>query len=242
MMEKRSVFTVSTYHCNSKGTIHLHSLMQQLQEIASKHADDLGVGRRWMEKNGYYWILVNFKMEITRHPRYGETIILKTWPSGWDLLKAFRDFKGEDLEGKELFRATSDWMVIDRKTLRPMTTKELNFDFEYSEDRVIKDMERLKSAREMEEIGGIKVPYSSIDMNGHVNNTEYVRWGIDTLRQRTSPDKKITSFSISYLAEVFQGENITLFSKGSTDNTILITGVKEGSSKPVYVIEVKILT
>lgn len=239
MLEKRSVFTVSTYHCNDAGTIHLHSLMQQLQEIASKHAEDLGVGRKWMEKNGFYWVLVNFKMVITKHPGYGETVILKTWPSGWDLLKAFRDFKGEDLNGNELFRATSDWMVIDRNTFRPMTTKELNFDFPSSHERIITDMERLKVISDMKEIYRKSVPYSSIDMNGHVNNTEYVRWGIDTLRTIVSPDNKIASFSISYLAEVFKGEMIILHSKKMDENTFMIKGNKEGSTKTAFMIEVR---
>jgi acyl-ACP thioesterase len=240
MLEKKSVFTVSTYQCNSEGTIHLYSLMQQLQEIASKHAEDLGVGRKWMEENEYYWVLVDFKMEINRHPSYGETVIVKTWPSGWDLIKAFRDFKGEDLEGNELFRATSDWMVIERNSFKPMTTKELQFDFESSIERIIKDMERLKGSSQMQEITSLSVPFSSIDMNGHVNNTEYVRWGIDTLRSNITPGRKIRSFNISYLAEVFKGEIITFFSKETGPNTFMIKGSKKGSLKPAFVIEFKI--
>jgi len=133
--------------------------------------------------------LINFK----KHPRYGETLILKNWPSGWDLLKAFRDFRGEDLQGNELFSATSDWMVFDRSSFRPMTTKELNFDFESIMERNIHDMKRLKGAPEMEDVTKIVVPYSSIDMNSHVNNTEYVRWGIDTMRVSTLSDRHIAS-------------------------------------------------
>jgi len=239
MLEKRSVFTVSTYQCNADGNIHIHSLMQQLQEIASKHAEDLGVGRKWMNKNEFFWVLVNFRMEIKRHPRYEETVLLKTWPSGWDLLKAFRDFKGEDLEGKELFSATSDWMVIDKKTYRPMTTKELNFDFEFTNNRVIEDPQRLKDIPDMEERGNITVPYSSIDMNGHVNNTEYIRWGIDALQNVQTFDKRISSFNISYLAEVFKDEVIKISTKNLGPHRILIKGNKEGSVKPVFVIEVE---
>lgn len=241
MLEKKSVFTVATYDCNANGTLQVHSLMQQLQEIASKHAEDLGVGRRWMEEHNYYWVLVNFKMEITKHPRYGETVILRTWPSGWDLLKAFRDFKGEDLEGNEMFRATSDWMVIDRGSLRPMTTKELHFDFGSSIERIFKDVKRLKGDPEMDEVHSMTVPYSSIDMNGHVNNTEYIRWGIDALR--TSPSgRKISSFSISYKAEVFKGEKLVLRRRDIGPNQVLIVGSKIKSDKDAFVMEVSLET
>jgi acyl-ACP thioesterase len=238
MLEKRAVFTVSTYHCDSQGRIHLHSLMQQLQEIASKHAEDLGVGRKWMDENGYYWVLVNFKMDISRLPGYKETVILKTWPSGWDLLKAFRDFKGEDLEGTELFRATSEWMVIDKNNFRPKTTKELEFDFISSKNRIINDIQRLRSSQALEEIFRINVPSSSIDMNGHVNNTEYVRWGIDTLWACSPNEGTIRSFGISYISEVFKNEELILKRKDMGKNHIQIVGSKANGGKDTFVMEI----
>jgi acyl-ACP thioesterase len=238
MPEKRFVFSVTTYNCNAEGELHLFSLMQQLQEIASKHAEDLGVGRKWMEENGFYWVLVNFKINFIRHPQYGETVILKTWPSGWDLLKAFRDFKGEDLQGNELFSATSDWMVIDRSSIRPMTTKELKFDFESIVERNIQEMKRLKGALDMEEVTTIVVPYSSIDMNRHVNNTEYVRWGIDTMRVSTPSDRHIASFTISFMAEVFKDEELLLKRKDLDVDKIMVVGTKFNNGKDAFVMEI----
>jgi acyl-ACP thioesterase len=237
MVEKRSVFTVATYHCNREGALQLHSLMHQLQEVASRHAEELGVGRKWMEREGFYWVLVNFKMDILKHPMYGETVILKTWPSGWDMLKAFRDFQGEDLKGNILFRATSDWMVIDRKTLTPRTTKELHFDFPSSQDRNIRDMVRKKPLPDMVEVSRIRVPYSAIDMNGHVNNTEYVRWGVDGLRASYFTDREIDGFTISFIAEVFQDEELVISRKDMGDGRVLISGSKGEGGKTAFAME-----
>jgi acyl-ACP thioesterase len=241
MLEKRSVFTVTTYTCNADGDLHLHSLMQQLQEIASKHAEELGVGRRWMEENGYYWVLVNFRMDITRLPKYGETIILRTWPSGWDMMRAFRDFKGEDLNKNELFRATSDWMVIEKGSQRPMIIRDLKFDFESREDRIIKDMTRLRAPDGVREISRITVPYSSLDMNGHVNNTEYVRWGNDTLKARVRDGKSISSFTISYISEIYQGEEISLKAAEMEKEHIMVCGTSSRTGRDAFVMDIHLL-
>ncbi|MBN1389812.1 MAG: hypothetical protein JXA22_04115 [Candidatus Thermoplasmatota archaeon] len=237
MLEKKTVFTVATYHCDNRGRILPHTLMQQLQEIASKHADDLGVGRKWMEDNGLYWVLVNFRIEFSKVPSYGDAVMLRTWPSGLDLLRAFRDFKGEDLRGKELFRAASDWMVIDAKRMRPVMIKDLEFDFESSKDRSFGDMDRLKTAGEYTDLHIISVPYSSIDMNGHVNNTEYVRWGTDTARMEIGEGPDIDCFHITFLSEVFMHEEILLRSMGQKVGTIRLKGSRTGNGKDAFVME-----
>ena len=240
MLEKKTVFTVATFHCDSRGRMQPHALMHQVQEIASRHAEELGVGYDWMERNGYYWVLVNFRMEFLSIPRYSDTVMIRTWPSGLDLLRAFRDFKGTDLSGNALFRATSDWMVIDSKRMRPVMIKDLDLDFEYAEERLIRDPERLLPAGDFRDTCKIDVPYSSIDMNGHVNNTEYVRWGVDAMRKVVGEDPNIKDLQITFLAEVFKGDELVVQTHGSGDGPVRIRGKRTRDKKDVFVMDISL--
>ncbi|MGA1793787.1 MAG: acyl-[acyl-carrier-protein] thioesterase [Thermoplasmatota archaeon] len=239
MLEKKSVFTVSTYQCDSKGRIQPHSLMHQVQEAATKHAEELGVGYEWMERNRFYWVLVNFGLQFFETPIYGTSIMLRTWPSGLDPLKAYRDFSGEDLKGRKLFIATSDWMVIDASKMRPVMIADLGFDFEHSSTRIMEGPERLSHAGNFNEVGRIVVPYSSIDMNGHVNNTEYIRWGMDSARREIGDLPNIRSFKITFMSEVFKNEELALMNLGVEEGRLRVKGTRTRDGKDAFVMEIE---
>jgi len=239
LLEKKSVFTVATYQCDLRGRIQPHSLMHQVQEAATRHAEELGVGYEWMERNRFYWVLVNFRLEFFETPRYGNSIMLRTWPSGLDPLKAYRDFSGEDLQGRKLFIATSDWMVIDAEKLRLVMVGDLGFDFEHSSKRIMSDPERLSHTGNFKEVGRIVVPYSSIDMNGHVNNTEYIRWGMDSARKEIGDDPDLKSFQITFLSEVFRGEELVLQIMQKEEGMLRVKGGKPSNGKDAFVMELE---
>ncbi len=241
MPQKRSVFTVKTYESQANGLMHMHSLMQQMQEIASRHAEELGFGMDWMVKNSCYWVLVNFKIEFTRVPKYDEMVMLRTWPCGRDLIKAFREFKGEDLQGNELFRATSDWMVIDLATQRPRSPEEFDLDINDDNGPVMGNIDRLRPQKQYQEIERFNVPYSSIDGNKHVNNTEYVRWGIDTWK-RFDPEgtHSIRSMHITFSAEVLQNDEVVLEASKKPDGTIAVRGIRSRDGKNSFLMEISL--
>jgi len=241
MKVKRSVFTVKTYECQASNQMHMHSLMHHIQEIASKHADELDFGMEWMRLNNVYWVLVNFRMELNRLPAYNQTVILRTWPSGADVIKAFREFVGEDLEGNVLFKASSDWMIIDRNSMRPRDPSYFDLDIPDHDERVIGEIKRLLPKRDYNELGRIRVPYSSIDVNGHVNNCEYVRWGTDTIRiMEKDLEPKFRSMHITFSSEVFEGEDLILEAVGPEDGLIAVRGKKAENGKNAYLMEMEV--
>jgi len=236
MPEKKDVITVRSYESEVDGFMHPHSLMHHLQEITWRHAEALGFGMEWSMQRGCFWVLVNFRIEFRRIPAYGETFRLRTWPSGRNTIMAFRDYRGEDLQGKELFRATSDWMLLDSKSFRPMMLDDIEFNVDLPDERNIPGMKRLKAEATMEEVGSIRVPYSSLDMNGHVNNTEYIRWGVDVVRE-LEREKPIRSLHITYLSEVFMNQRLLLYAVRMNNDRILVKGERESDRKTTFVME-----
>ncbi len=240
MISKRSVFTVRTYECQANGSMHLYSLMHHIQDIASKHADELDFGMEWMTRNNCYWVLVNFRLEVNKLPGYNQPVMLKTWPSGMDLIKAFREFVGEDLNGKQLFRAASDWMIIDRTSMRPRDPSDFDLNITDHPGRVLGNIERLTQQKGYIEVGRLKVPYTSIDINGHVNNCEYVRWGVDTLRMMDPEMEPIfKTMHITFSSEVFEGEELILEAVRRDDDSIAVRGKKGANGKNAYLMEIE---
>jgi len=115
---KEETFRVRTFDCQADGGVSVFSLMQHLQEIAAGHAEELGFGFARMGEMDAYWVLSNIRIEIDRLPRRDEEVTIRTWPSGYTRTVAMREFIGMDRNGGEMFRAGSEWMVLNKKTNR----------------------------------------------------------------------------------------------------------------------------
>ena len=239
MEVKEEKFRIRTYECGADGRIKIFSLMQYLQEIAALHAEQLGLGfDKLCEMNGY-WVLSNIRIEISRLPGREDEITLKTWPSGYSRTIATREFVGKDQNGSELFRAGSEWMVLNKQTNRLKNLFKLDLNLPKTGVKALPDeIKRLEPMNGYNQAGQVLVPHSAIDLNGHVNNTEYVRWGMDVLRRTFKLNENIQCVQATYLSEAFEGDDLELLvSSGATGN-FGVLGRKSGSEINVFLMEV----
>jgi len=235
---RENKFTVRTYECQSNGNIKICALMQYLQETASVHADELGFGNTWLNEINGYWVLSNIRLEINLLPKWNDEVIIRTWPSGNTRLIATREFVGKEGGGRELFRAGSEWTILNKDTNRPKNLSGLNMNSLAVGPKVIeKEIERLKPIDDYAQVEQISVPYSSIDLNGHVNNTEYVRWGIDAIRTKFQFEGDIRSLHVTYLAEVFMYDNLDLLVSAGSNRLFYVLGRKSDEANNVFLME-----
>jgi medium-chain acyl-[acyl-carrier-protein] hydrolase len=234
-----ATFRVKTYECCSNGIIRIASLMQYLQEAAAVHAEELGFGfERLSEMNGY-WVLSNFRMDIIRLPTWGDELTIRTWPSGYNRVAASREFIGKDRDDRELFRAGSEWMILDKLKNRPKNLFRLDLDLPKTGNKALsEELIRLQRREDYQEVDHVRVPYSSIDLNGHVNNTEYVRWGFDALRKAFRVGEDVRCIQVNYLSEIFEGDELDLLISSGAGGHFHILGMKSDTKTDVYVMEV----
>ncbi len=230
-------FLVKTYDSHPDGTMKISALMQQLQEIASVHAQQLNFGSDRLEALNCYWVLSNLRIEWSRQPRWNEAVQLQTWPSGYNRLLATREFLAQDEMQKELFRAASQWMILDKSSNRPKNLVRLDIDLIDVGAKVFEtEVSRLEPQTHYTHRETIRVPYSALDLNGHVNNTEYVRWALDALHENFDLPVKIQSLQISYLAEVFEHETLDLQLAHDPIHSFVL-GRKSGEDNHVFILE-----
>jgi len=232
--------------------------MQYLQEIAALHAEQLGLGFDKLSEMNGYWVLSNIRIEISRLPWREDEITLRTWPSGYSRTIATREFVGTDQNGAELFRAGSDLMVLNKQTNRlknlsscrghpardsragrPRHLFRLDLNLPKTGIKALPDeLRRLEPHSDYREVDVVRVPRSSIDLNGHVNNTEYVRWGIDALSRTFKLEENIRCVQATYLSEVFEGDELDLLATSKTGVQFSVLGKKSGTETNVFLMEV----
>jgi medium-chain acyl-[acyl-carrier-protein] hydrolase len=239
MKVREEKFTVKSYECHPDGNIKTACLMQYLQEAAALHAEELGFGVDSLNKINSYWVLSNFRIEIKSLPKWNDEITVKTWPSGYNRVIATREFVGRDQNDCELFRAGSQWMILDRQKSRPKNLFRLDLSLPKTEEKALSEkLVRLEPQDDYSKVDRISVPYSSIDLNGHVNNTEYVRWGIDALRKAFKFDGNIRSMQATYLSEVFEADELDLLLSHSRSEHFYVLARRAGEDSNVYAMEI----
>lgn len=186
------------------------AILENMQELAGKHAELLGVGRKALMKDGIVWVLTRVEVEMDRYPRHGEMIATETFPMPNRRWFFPRYFIFRDEQGNEIGRAGSLWALLDlnsRKMTRPDAVMRLMPD----NSDLLAPLGLPAPVTEVSgtlEVGHITPVYTDLDMNAHVNNVKYMDWccnalGIDVMRE-----KCIRKFDLNYDLEVRPGQEL----------------------------------
>ena len=91
------------------------SILNIFQDVASVHAEEIGVGYSDMLAKNLYWVLSRVKFDIIKQPTPNQTVIVETWPLEKGRIDFDRDFLITSTDGEVLIKGTSKWCVIDCK-------------------------------------------------------------------------------------------------------------------------------
>lgn len=214
-------FQVGSYQVHPDGKISFTSLADFLQEIAWRHADSANFGRNLLESN-LMWVLARLDIRVEKSPTWGEKIQAFTAGRGADKLFAFREFLVLDSKGDVLVKAMSSWLLLHTETKRPQRA-EVVLPAHLFDPTQKPDWQPEKIRIHGEEIyrESLKVRYSDLDLNNHVNNTCYILWVENILRENNFPAKELL---INYQAECMLGDEVSL-SLWNTEAGMLVQGL-----------------
>jgi acyl-ACP thioesterase len=189
------------------GNISLTSLADFLQEIAWRHAHSADFGRNLSELN-LMGVLSRLDIRMQKSPKWGEEIHAFTAGRGADKLFAFRDFLILDANQEVLVSAMSSWLLLNTETKRPQRV-ETALPAHLFDPNQKPDWQPEKIKIEGREIYSelLKVRYSDLDLNNHVNNTSFVLWVENILRENNFA---ATQLLINYQAECVKGDEVKL--------------------------------
>lgn len=232
-----SSFSLYTHDVDASHHATLIYYLQVMQEVASSHSHYRNLGIQQLNTSGMTWVLARTRITISKYALWTEQFSVQTWPQALWKLFFPRGTKAFDSEGNELFKAISQWVVLDISSRRPLKPTSLvesfglpSEDIHYSPDlgkRLVYSEQDLTLISEHKP----EILYTDTDINGHVNNIRYVQWMLASLPDVFQDAYEVSEFDVSYLAETLR-----------TDSVFVRTGAADASimeqEEPVLIHEV----
>ena len=200
-------------------------LFKLLQTISIRHTEQLGMGREKTLDKGLLWVVTRMHVEIARKPEYDETVTLRTWPGETMHLLFPRYYEIASETGDVLVRASAVWSLMDAKERSAVFPDEYGVAIEGEENG--SELPWLVPVKPIETTRSdvFRVPYSYVDINGHLNNARYLDLAEDRIEAAARGDC-LKSVTAEYNREVRLGEDLTI-SLGVDGNNYYVAGMTE---------------
>ena len=230
-------FMVTSNDVDKNLEIRLSNLTRYMQQVATDHANKLKIGHNDLAKDRLVWVIIRTRLEINRLPKMDEIFYVSTHPGKTKMFLYPRYFQIYDEKHNLLVSASSTWVIINYDTrkvvMHPFDDRKLpeessKEDIELPE-KVIGEANSLVDTR--------RAKYSEVDMNGHINNTRYLDYILDSHDSSFHEKHAIKSFLINFDKEIMEGDQIELFSNGELTEIVhgKVAGQDSFSAKIEYV-------
>ncbi|MBQ7692947.1 MAG: hypothetical protein IJT29_04980 [Oscillospiraceae bacterium] len=175
-------------------------LFELMQEASIRHTEELGMGREMTLDRGLLWMVTLQRAEIVRMPAYDECITLESWPGETMHLLFPRYYRVLDEKGETLLSASALWALVDQEARRMVFPDRYGIVIPGS---VTGHEIALPSPPRRAEAGAITdftVPFSYVDLNGHMNNTRYFDLAED-LTPAAREGRALREIAVEYATE-----------------------------------------
>ncbi|MFP4067323.1 MAG: acyl-[acyl-carrier-protein] thioesterase [Spirochaetota bacterium] len=202
--------SVRSYDADESGRVKPSSLFNYFQEAAWQHAERLGFGYHALLERDLFWVISRIRLQWLRPLRWGDHLVLETWPKGISKLFALRDFVIRNAEGEDAVRATSGWLTLEVESKRPRRPDRImDPSVMLEEDHAISELPGKPSMPpELEEADRRVARYSDLDVNKHVNNARYVDWVFDAFPLDGSSETPFSELLVQFSGEALRGEEV----------------------------------
>ena len=204
-------------------------LFELLQEASIRHTEQLGMGRDKTLDKGILWVVGLQRAEIARMPVYDEQIVLKSWPGRTMHFFFPRYYQIETLAGEPLVRASAMWMLVDSATRKIVNPESYGVVIEGVMTGEEISLPSAPPRLELRESVPFRVPYSYVDLNGHMNNTRYFDLAEDCI-PASLEGRPLRLIQTEYLSEAVCGAQMQV-RWGQKDGVYFLLGEAE---KPVF--------
>ncbi len=203
------------------------AVLQLFQDAATRQADKMGIGFGKMVSQGVMWAVIRTSYEVIKQPELYDLVSIRTWPHDPSKFSFLRDYQIKDSHGELIIKGTSEWVIMNAedRSFVPL------FDVYDGAHELLDERNYEKKPRKLRnfDIEGIEpytlVPaYSSVDINGHVNNSVYADFFVDAI----DPSKgyEVRSFQIDFRREVREGDELRIY-KQAIDNVVQAQGIDQ---------------
>ena len=237
MTEKPAIFEelleIPAYFVDENMQMTASALFGLLTEVSNRHASRLNAGWHQLRDRGYFWVITRMRMEISRLPRWTETVKLRTWVRKSAAATSPRDYELLDTDGNRLVGASSVWAILDIENNRPQRMNLFDGDFPIQEQSAIDEKpQKINPIDLPDRLPEPKRVYASdIDMNHHVNNAHYIQWAFDTVGRDFQLTHRISGMTVNFLSQAKLGDQYAICSTSDGDGIFRTAILSTNESK-----------
>ena len=209
------------------------AILEIFENIGTYHSDMAGYGPNDLKETGVSWVLLDWKLQVLKRPKYGQTLNVNTWGRTMKRTYTYRDFEMYDEENNLCVIGTSKWVLVDINTGRITKISEEIYEKYQIEDKNvfnIDELDKLKVPEMCDSEITYKVSRRDIDINGHMHNLYYLDLAYEVLPQEVYEKRPFDDVRIQYKKEVKLG-NIIRCKYTFEDNMHVITICSEDNTK-----------
>lgn len=202
---------ITSYECGADKKMKLECFQHFCQEMAEEHADSYGFGYDWVMTNKTAWVQVQGDIEIIRRPNWKEKVFLRTNTGTASALQAGRFVEMTDEAGNALARADLLWVIINFDTRRPVALKRTGLPLNQPSPRITQPAEYPEwEQTEPVATAELCAARRDVDFNGHINNSAYLIWVLDTLPAELRPGAEVARYRINFRRESHAGDSMSI--------------------------------
>lgn len=202
---------ITSYECGADKLMKPECFQHFCQEMAEEHADSYGFGYDWVMTNRTAWVQVQGDFEMLRRPAWKEKVYLRTNTGKASALQAGRFVEMTDESGNVLARADLLWVIINFDTRRPVPLKRTGLPLDNPNPSIItEETEFPARPEEPSATAELLTSRRDIDFNGHINNSAYLIWALDTLPADLRPAGDMVRYRINFRRESHAGEQMQI--------------------------------
>lgn len=231
-------YFLSASDANAEGFVSLTSLTRNIIDIATDHANALGIGNPMMKEMDMKagWILSRLTIDLEESPKVNDTYVLKTWIEDFNRHFSARCFSVSSPEGKVYGYCRTIWLVIDTETHKNLGLSHFKMPAELILGDVapIPRQEKHFPIFEMggENPGGKAIEanhapfhyvfkYCDLDFYRHVNTVRYVTMLLNQFSLKDHDESRVKRIELSFLHEASFGMETMLLRSDSQDDPML---------------------
>ena len=211
---------VRAFDVDANNRLKVSTIFDYFQDSASLHADDLKVGYDELIPKGFFWVMSWAKCYFHNYPGFKDEVIVQTWGKKQHKLYSMRDFLMLNKDDEVLCNATTAWLFLDAKSLRPKIMPQLFPDVIFLEEKSAVDElpEKFKDIPQTESVYSKELKYSDIDLNKHTNNAKYVELLLDSYDEEFHNSHQMKSLTISFMSETKYADTIEIFKSNNAES------------------------
>lgn len=225
--------------CDYSGRLGYAGAFAVLMDLATEHAERLGIGLAAMMAKKRFWVTVRTKIIFHERPRISEAVKLITWPEKPGAVRCNRSY--EIRRGNALLvSGRTEWAVMNTETntIAPATDL-FPADLDYADGAAVSEPFARVPARfeGLEPFAEYTVRSTDIDLGGHMNNAAYPRALFGAFSTKELEALQARSIDLIFRSPCYEGEKLTFYKKegeGVTDlriargdETVLLARIAE---------------